>query len=325
MFSTGAEDIGDAYKVLAAAINEKKAIQNPTGEIALGLVLDRYQVDKAAAASAQTIEYNIAILKAFLSDLTVSGISPSKIRETTLEMQEKGYSGGYIRRILTTLIAALNHARKDGLLTNVPSIPLPAMPPEKERWLTKAEANRLLDAATTPHIRRYILIALHTGQRKTAILDLQWPQVDLQRRKIDFNPPGRIKTKKARAVVPINNELFEELNAEKVKRGHVIQFKGKGIADVQIAFGKACKRAKLKDVSPHTLRHTCGTWLAQAGVDMWMISGILGHSSSRTTALYLKHSPTHLRSAVDKLLTYSTTKPKKYQKSVNGLKASIKK
>jgi integrase len=44
-------------------------------------------------------------------------------------------------------------------------------------------------------------------------------------------------------------------------------------------------------VTPHTLRHTCGTWLAQKGVPLFQIGGWLDHSDGRATELYAHHHP----------------------------------
>jgi integrase len=45
------------------------------------------------------------------------------------------------------------------------------------------------------------------------------------------------------------------------------------------------------------LRHTAGTWLAQAGVDLHQIAGWLGHSNERTTELYAHHHPDYFSDA----------------------------
>jgi integrase len=45
------------------------------------------------------------------------------------------------------------------------------------------------------------------------------------------------------------------------------------------------------------MRHTAGTWLAQAGVDLWTIAGWLGHSQQKTTELYAHHHPSFLAAA----------------------------
>jgi len=56
--------------------------------------------------------------------------------------------------------------------------------------------------------------------------------------------------------------------------------------------------AGLHGVTPHTLRHTSATWMAQAGVPLWIIAKYLGHTTSRTTErVYAHHNPTFLLEA----------------------------
>jgi hypothetical protein len=55
----------------------------------------------------------------------------------------------------------------------------------------------------------------------------------------------------------------------------------------------ARKKAKLPaTVTLHTLRHTCASWLINAGVDLYTVGKILGHSSPQTNARYA-HLATH--------------------------------
>jgi hypothetical protein len=72
-------------------------------------------------------------------------------------------------------------------------------------------------------------------------------------------------------------------------------------AFVQGSFGRACKRAGIVGVTPHTLRHTCGTWMAQQGVPLRLIGEYLGHSDERTTKLYAHHHPDYQGTAVRRL------------------------
>lgn len=51
--------------------------------------------------------------------------------------------------------------------------------------------------------------------------------------------------------------------------------------------------------STRTLRHTRGTWLAQAGVPIWDIAGWLGQSLASTTELYAHHHPDFMSAARD--------------------------
>jgi hypothetical protein len=64
---------------------------------------------------------------------------------------------------------------------------------------------------------------------------------------------------------------------------------------------KTCKAAVqkagiLKNVTPHTLRHSYATGLLEAGVDLLTISRLLGHKSFSTTMIYLHVRRPHLQS-----------------------------
>jgi integrase len=61
------------------------------------------------------------------------------------------------------------------------------------------------------------------------------------------------------------------------------------------------KAAGLVDVRFHDLRHTCGSWLAQAGVPQSHIAEVLGHSTLRMTKRYAHIAPATARAAVEKL------------------------
>jgi len=59
------------------------------------------------------------------------------------------------------------------------------------------------------------------------------------------------------------------------------------------------KAAKLSGVSFHTLRHTAGSWMAQAGYSAVQIAKVLGHASTATTDRYMHLAPDHLRAPVE--------------------------
>ncbi len=83
--------------------------------------------------------------------------------------------------------------------------------------------------------------------------------------------------------------------------GYVLHRDGQRVGDIKRSFVTARRRAGLKDVTPHTLRHTAGTWMAQRGVPLWEIGGFLGHNHERTTELYGHHHPDYLRKAREAL------------------------
>jgi integrase len=176
---------------------------------------------------------------------------------------------------------------------------LPSGSPPRDRYLSREEADKLLEHVTTPHIRLFVILAITTGARMGAILELQWSQVDLKHRSINFNAPGREQSNKRRAEVPINTRAYEAL--EEAARGaltdHVIEWDGKPVGSVKKAIRMAAQRSGVP-CSPHVFRHTAGVWMAQADVPMQKISQFLGHTSTRVTErTYARYSPSFMKDA----------------------------
>lgn len=238
-------------------------------------------------------EFAAKALVAHMGDIMVTELNRGVITKYSIR---RAVSPGTLRRELGVLVASINHAVRERRLRadEVPYIPLPAEPAPKDRWLTREEADELLGAATGRCLL-FIQIALHTAARKGAIESLRWSQIDLERRIIDFNPPGRRQTKKRRPVVPIADNLLQVLLQTPKRTEWVLDHPG----SIRKAFQTAVGRAGLDNVTPHTLRHTWATWAAQRGVDLWQIAGVLGDTMTTVEKKYAHHHPDYLRSAVN--------------------------
>lgn len=212
-----------------------------------------------------------------------------------LARKELGYSASTIRTDLALLRACLRWRYGE----DAPAMWLPPASPPRERWLTKPEANKLVEAAKSPHIKLFLILGLATGARAAAILDLTWDRVDFHHGTINFRPPGRQQTNKRRTVVPINKRAREAL--EEAHRAaltdHVIEYNGKPVTAVKKAIQRLSKETGIA-VSPHVLRHTCAVWMAQADVPMQKISQYLGHTSlAMTASVYARYSPSFMTDA----------------------------
>lgn len=211
-------------------------------------------------------------------------------------------STGTVRRELVVLRAAANHARKEGRIKYAPFVWLPPDSAPRERWLARKEVARLLIASralkkSAGYLVPYILLSLYTGARKGAVLSLKWSQINMKTGAIDFNEPGKRNSNKLRAHIMAPPGLMWFLRKWHRRRecDFVISKNLQPIGDIKKSFALAVHKARLKDVTPHTLRHTTGTWLKHAGIQRDQIGDYLGHRSARTTARYTHSEPEWLK------------------------------
>ncbi len=344
--STRTEDRSQAEKALGRFIVELASKEDASGtaqppeQYLIATALRWYLQERGPEIStkdlvARTVEQ---FLDFFGPRATVASITPQLLKKYQSERMSKRrpkmihtregnifvedrrpVTNGTVRRELVTLSAALNHAIKNGRLMTAPGIQKPPAPPGKTRFLTKEEIERLLTNCPEPHLRLFIALAINTGARKGALLDLKWDQMDFDNRIIYLNPEGRAQTAKRRAIVPMNNylrdtlikakteqkeyvlEQIEKSGKEMVLCEHVISFRNQPVFNVRTGFRRSCERAGIKGVTPHTLRHTAGTLMALAGIDLFLIAKVLGHSVQKTTELYAHFQPEYLRGAVNAL------------------------
>lgn len=189
------------------------------------------------------------------------------------------------------------------MIDRAPHVWRPEKPSPKERWLTEAEIHRLLHCAGSPHIELAIHLMFATAARVGAILDLTWDRVDFGRRQINLRLPDA-QTRKGRAIVPMNNSIRAALQTAHgaALSDYVVEYAGKPVASIRNGFTAAVRRAGLKEVTQHTLRHTSAVHMAAAGIPMDQISQFLGHSNTQITAkVYVRFAPDHLRKAADVL------------------------
>jgi integrase len=223
-------------------------------------------------------------------------ITKADCRDYAAMRKRAGKSNSTVRTELEALRACLRwHYGKEA-----PQIPAPAPSKPRERYLTKAEAETLLAAIESPHVRLFVEVALGTGARMGAILDLTWDRVDLEHGTIDFNPAGRDVTNKRRTVVGITPRLRKELETAKAGAltDHVIEYGGKPVASVKKAIASAARRSGIP-CSPHVFRHTAAVWLAMADVPMDRIAQVLGHTTTRITySTYARYSPRFMADAI---------------------------
>lgn len=222
--------------------------------------------------------------------------------------RRRGLAPSTLRFELAIVRACINHGVKRRLIDpqSLPVLdPLPDQSPPRTRWLTNDEVNRIL-AASDPMSRvgRFVRIALNTGARRQAILDLKWDQVDWEadngRGVIHFLPDGESQTKKRRASVPISEglrPLLERWHAARTSE-HVV-----GGKRINIAVERLGRRAGVSGLTPHVFRHTAATHMARKGVSLWVIAKVLGNTVEQVEKVYAKYQPDMARAGVEQIGT----------------------
>jgi integrase len=245
-----------------------------------------------------------------------------KIEEYILLRQEA--APATIRGELAILKACFNWcaSSKQKIIgvADVPVFDLPPDSPPRDRWLRGPEIQTLFDSATAirvagsspgrlSRVERFLWLALETAARVTAILELTWDRVDFELNTINYNVPGRRKTKKRRVIVPISSALrpvllraYEEREGEHVCDSLSLSIwrKVKNVAE----------HAKVEGVSPHVLRHTAATHMLRRGVPLWQVAGILGNTVAMVERGYGHHVPDGGASAVEMIYGALAPTPK---------------
>lgn len=289
----------------AAAIDKiREVVVAPKGRLVADL-WEAYRREKQGRRVAVAMGHEWKAVGAHFGHLRPDQVTTDIVRAYTTARRAKGKHDGTIwtelGHLRTVLVWALGRDK-------APKIERPAKPAPRERYLTRAECERLIQAATQHHIRLAILLMLSTAGRVGAILELRWDRVDLERGQINLRTDDT-GPRKGRAVVPINDGLRAAL--EHARRAsltdHVIEWAGEPVKSIRTGFNIACANAGL-DVSPHDLRRTAARMMVEAGIPMSEVAQYLGHSNVQVTfSTYGRFSPTHLRRAAD-VLDFTTIK-----------------
>ncbi len=260
-----------------------------------------YRDENAQKRIAANMEYSGKSVLPFFGHFRPDEITLARCRAYIALRRKAGRKPGTAWTELNHLQTVINWAAKRHIIPHTVAIEKPQKPAPRDRRLTWAEGKRLLEAARSPHITLAIALMLGTAARIGAILELTWDRVDLERGMVAYTNPEATGRRKGRATVPMPPDLKERLR--EARRGAVTEFvvewAGRNIASIKRGFARAVKDAGLVDVTPHVLRHTAASWMAERGIPMPQIAAVLGHSDSRLTErIYAKFSPEYLRAAV---------------------------
>jgi integrase len=187
------------------------------------------------------------------------------------------YAPATINRSLGALKKALAIAWERNMTPENYGLRIKRVPENNQRdmTLTMDQVRQLADK-TSPNVAAAIWIALFTGCRRGEILGLQ--KEDIGETSLTIRA-GNTKTLRTR-VVPIVPPLRLYLSAIPLK----INAEG-----LKSGFQRAREASGMPWVTFHDLRRSCATMLIDAGVDLYVVSKLLGHSTVAVTQARYAH------------------------------------
>ncbi|MFA5826431.1 MAG: site-specific integrase, partial [Gallionellaceae bacterium] len=181
----------------------------------------------------------------------------------------------------------------------MPKIRLLSGEVERDRWLTREDADRLLSFCP-PHLAALARYAMATGCRASEITGLEWNRVDLDRHTAWLNDT---KNGTPRGV-PLNNDALQVLEGQIGKhKQFCFTYHGKPIngAVTNTAWRNAVEKAELGDLRFHDLRHTWASWHRQSGTSCDELKELGGWKSRSMVDRYAKFATEHLAAAASRI------------------------
>ncbi|WP_288459301.1 site-specific integrase [uncultured Sphingomonas sp.] len=207
-------------------------------------------------------------------------------------------------RDLTVLKAALNRAFREGLVRSDEAwrkvLPFKAVDAAKVRYLTDAEARRLVNAMD-PAFRPMAQAAMLTGARYGSLAKARVRDFDPQSNTLTLPDTKGGRTQ----IVYLEDEgaaLFTRAAAGKLPTALLFTHpSGRrwGPSEQARYLDAACTAGKVERATFHDLRRTYGARLARAGVPMAVIAEALGHADERMTRKHYAHlAPSYVSATI---------------------------
>ncbi|WP_334015754.1 MULTISPECIES: tyrosine-type recombinase/integrase [Burkholderia cepacia complex] len=273
----------------------------------------RYVGERAGLASLETSKIHLRWLDRHLSGVALADIDRSRIDAIALAKRreprtvrtrhgivatDRPVSDATVRRVIGVLKAVLNAAVEWEWLARAPVTKRAKVVSKRIRWLTPAEAERLL-AELPAHLADMARFSLETGLRRANVTGLRWSQVDLARR-VAWIHPDQAKARKA-ITVPLSDTAIAVLQRQRTNprapacADCVFVYRGKPVYQTATAaWAKALRRAGLHDFRWHDLRHTWASWHVQRGTPLQVLKELGGWETMEMVQRYAHLSADHL-------------------------------
>lgn len=277
----------------------------------LSVDIERRAANKTLTRHREIVQHQITPR---LGSVPVRKLMPTHIEAFEAQLQRNGYVKGSkagqalaaqtVLHVHRTLSQALAHAVRTGVLFRNPAEQVkPPRPLRREiAILSKPEIATLLRNAGPLYLP--VLVAVTTGIRRGELLGLRWSDIDLKAARLTvnqslerrgvFKPP---KTPGSRRTITLPALTVEALKAQQGIGAALVFAHADGSAldpdTLTKAFDKLVRKAGVRKITFHGLRHTHISHQLMDGVHVKVVSERAGHASVGTTlSVYAAFVPT---------------------------------
>lgn len=170
----------------------------------------------------------------------------------------------------------------------------------RERYLTKDEATRLIDAINQTeqniHLKYIIPMLILTGARRGEVLKAKHEDFNLNQLCWTI-PTSKSGKKRVLPITPQLLELYKSIPKDDTPYLFASAKSKKPYVTIYVSWNSARTRAGLKDLRMHDLRHSFASALVNSGRSLYEVQTLLGHSTSKMTQRYAHLSNESLMSA----------------------------
>ena len=267
-------------------------------ETTLRAILDRYMAEVTPTKrSSYSEKLRLEKLQRDpLCDLDLASLRPHAIASYR-DRRLVTVKPGTIRRELSLLHHALDIARREwGYPIVVNPVSLVTAPPlnnARDRRLKAGELEQLdqaMDATRNHLVRPIVLFAIESALRRAEIVNLEWRNVDLERRTahVPWSKTGKART------IPLTDGALAILRQRLAERDKEDRVFPTTVMALRLAWERLRRRAGLGDLRFHDLRHEAISRFCELGLSLAEVAVISGHRDYRMLARYTHLQPIDL-------------------------------
>ena len=237
-----------------------------------------------------TVKTYVACFEAFMNyykESELMSLNEHDIRAYLQKIIQDGKSNSYVNQAVNSIKFYYEIVKE--MPNRFYSIERPRATQALPKVISKEEVFSIIKHTNNIKHKCIVSLLYSAGLRRSELLNLKITDIDSKRMLIRVTAAKGNKDRMTLLSKTVLEDLRIYFKEYKPKNWLFEGVSSKQYAPTSVVkiIKSSCYKAKiLRNVTPHTLRHSFATHLLEAGTDLRYIQTLLGHSSSKTTEIY---------------------------------------